>query len=135
MCFQAGFEKGTIESLNMIVRCCCNVQDIPLVSKFLKIQVSIYLQYRQFDNAIRALERLKDIAEDTDDFDELVDIYQKISQCYLKTNKNNHALMSLQSMLQHAWFTKNQLAEIKAYSLLAIVYFNLADLKNSKYYH
>ena len=75
MCFIAGYEKGTIECLNMIVRCCCNVQDIPLVAKFLKFQVSIYFQFRQFENAIRALERLKDIAEDTDDFDSLVDIY------------------------------------------------------------
>jgi hypothetical protein len=43
--------------------------------------------------------------------------------------------MSLQSMLQHAWYTQDNLSEIKAYSCLAIVYFNLADLKNSRYYH
>lgn len=97
--------------------------------------MGVYTQYRQFDNAILALERLKDIAEDTDDISDLVEIYSKMAQCYLKTNKNHHALLSLQSMLQHAWYTQDHLQEIKAYSCLAIVYFNLADLKNSRYYH
>ena len=31
MCFISGYEKGTIECINMMVRCCCNTMDIPLV--------------------------------------------------------------------------------------------------------
>lgn len=38
-------------------------------------------------------------------------------------------------MLQYAWLCKDLPAEIRAYNHLAIVYFNSADLKNSKYYH
>jgi hypothetical protein len=38
-------------------------------------------------------------------------------------------------MLTYAWLTKDFMSELKAYNALAITYFNLADLKNSKYYH
>lgn len=38
--------------------------DIPLVSMVYRLQVSVYIQYRQFEFAILALERLKDIAQD-----------------------------------------------------------------------
>lgn len=38
-------------------------------------------------------------------------------------------------MLQYAWLNKDVTNEIKAYNNLAITYFNLSDLKNSKYYH
>ncbi len=38
-------------------------------------------------------------------------------------------------MLQYAWFTNDKASEIKAYNNLAVAYFNIADLKNSKYYH
>ncbi len=38
-------------------------------------------------------------------------------------------------MLQYAWLSKDVTSEIKAYNNLAITFFNLADLKNSKYYH
>lgn len=68
MCYISGYEKGTVECLNMMVRSCCNVQDLPLMTKLYKIQVGVYTQFRQFENAILTLERLKDIAEDTDDF-------------------------------------------------------------------
>ena len=38
-------------------------------------------------------------------------------------------------MLQYSWFNNDILSEIKAYNNLAISYFNLSDIKNSKYYH
>lgn len=38
-------------------------------------------------------------------------------------------------MLQYAWLNKDIASEIKAYNSLAVTYFNVADLKNSKYYH
>lgn len=43
--------------------------------------------------------------------------------------------MCLQFMMVHAWYIKDNLSEIKAYSCLSIVYFNIADLDNSNYYH
>jgi hypothetical protein len=38
-------------------------------------------------------------------------------------------------MLQYAWFCNDVPNEIKSYNGLAISYFNLSDLRNSKYYH
>ena len=58
-----------------------------------------------------------------------------MASCNLKTGNNNMALACTQSMLQYAWFNKDIESELKAYSILALTYFNLADLKNSKYYH
>jgi hypothetical protein len=38
-------------------------------------------------------------------------------------------------MLQYSWFNNDLAGEIKAYHNLSITYFNIADLKNSKYYN
>ena len=38
-------------------------------------------------------------------------------------------------MLQYSWLNNDFKSEIKAYHNLSITYFNIADLKNSKYYN
>jgi len=38
-------------------------------------------------------------------------------------------------MLQYSWLNNDLPSEIKAYNNLAVTYFNIADLKNSKYYN
>ena len=38
-------------------------------------------------------------------------------------------------MLQYSWLNNDSASEIRAYNSLAIAFFNLSDLKNSKHYH
>lgn len=119
----------------MIVRSCCNANDICLVKNVYRLLVSVYFQFRQYDNAILALHKLRDIAVDNDDLQSLIEIYQMIAQCHIKEGRNTFALSFYQTMLQYAWLKADVAAEIRAYNNLAVTYFNLADLKNSKYYH
>jgi hypothetical protein len=58
-----------------------------------------------------------------------------MATCYMKLNRHDHTLFNFQTMLTYSWLNKDFAAEIRAYNNLAITYFNLADLKNSKYYH
>ena len=78
---------------------------------------------------------LRDIAQDIDDYDALIEIYKQIADCYIKTGRSKFALTFFQTMLQYAWLRNDILSEIRAYNNLATTYFNIADLKNSKYYH
>jgi hypothetical protein len=38
-------------------------------------------------------------------------------------------------MLQYSWLNNDLMSEIKAYHNLSITYFNIANLKDSKYYN
>ena len=69
--------------------------------------VKVYIQFRQFENAIKALDRLKDLAKDINDYNLLAEIYNKIAQCHIKLNRNNYALSCYQTMLQYAWLNKD----------------------------
>lgn len=79
MCFKSGYERGTVECLNMIVRACSNANDLALVRACYKMLVNVYIYFRQFHNAIRALDRQKDLALDYDDNQALVLIYFKMA--------------------------------------------------------
>ena len=57
------------------------------------------MQLQQYDNAIKALNKVRDIAVDTDDNLELIDCYYKIAQCHIKEGRNKFALTFFQTML------------------------------------
>jgi hypothetical protein len=46
ICFMSGYERGTVECLNMMIRCCCNSNDLCIVRLVYRILVSVYNQFR-----------------------------------------------------------------------------------------
>ncbi len=46
LCFISGYERGTVECLNMVIRSCSNANDLNLVKSVYKLQVTVYIQFR-----------------------------------------------------------------------------------------
>jgi hypothetical protein len=52
LCFLAGYERGTIETLNMMIRSCANVQDFQLIKPIYRVQAYAFAHFRQEGLAI-----------------------------------------------------------------------------------
>lgn len=91
-CFTRGYERGAVECVNMMIRSCCNANDLHFLLKVYKLICAIYIQLRQYENAIKALEKIRDLAVETDDYAECVETYQTIAWCHVKENRNKIAL-------------------------------------------
>ena len=105
VCYLAGYKHGSIECLNMAVRCCVCTGDMNLASQIFMTLSRVYFQYKQYDFAIQVYETLKDIYKDMQDNVAVARIFEMIAKCYLSTDKNQLALTSFQFMLQYAWLS------------------------------
>lgn len=65
----------------MIIRSLTNVQELILIRHIYRVAVSVYIQFNHLDSALEALERCKDIAEDTADYSMLIDVYKTMGIC------------------------------------------------------
>lgn len=100
LCFQAGYERGTVETLNMMVRACANVQDYQLIKPIYRLHAFCYAHFKQVELAIHAFERLKDIAEDSSDHTLMLQTWHGMAEMYTRMkDKTQEALYCLQQML------------------------------------
>lgn len=118
-----------------MIRACINVQDLECIKVIYKLQSVCYSHFGQFESAIMAIERIKDIAEDSNDSVLLIQVWHNLAEYYTKLKKTQEALFCLQRMLQYAWIQNDKQAEVKAYDMLGIQFFNLGDIPKSNYYH
>jgi hypothetical protein len=96
ICFSAGFERGVIETLNMMIRACVNVSDLHLIKGVYKLQAACYAHFRQEEMAFQALEKLKDLSEDASDYHTLLYVWQGMAEMLTKQkNKSQEALYCL----------------------------------------
>jgi tetratricopeptide (TPR) repeat protein len=107
-----------------------------LVKSLYRLQAYCFVHYRKHELALQALERLKDISEDSSDFPFTLIVWRNMADIYAAMkNKSQEALFCLQSMLQYAWLTGDRLQEVDAYQKLAQQFFNQSDLAKADYYH
>ena len=134
ICFSSGFYQGAVECLNHIIRACCSTNDLQILRQAYRLLSSIYLQMNEHAHCLNSLQREHEIALDAEDWQDLVRIEDKVLLCHNMMQNEQQALQSGQAMLQYAWQAKSTAGEIQAYNNLSVVYFNLGDLRNSKFY-
>ena len=135
LCYLTEYNRGVIECLNNIIRCCNNAQDFGILTSSYHMLCSCYIQFKDYDLAIACLEKFKDVAEDCNNYKEVIFIYLNLAKCYQNKKQSQQALYCYQQMLLHTWITNDPIQEIKCYDLLSLQYFNISDMKNSKYYN
>jgi hypothetical protein len=72
LCMKAGYERGTIETINMMVRMCMNTQELCLIRPVYWLLIGALMLFKQFTYTVDALEKLKDICEETFDVQSLI---------------------------------------------------------------
>jgi len=78
---------------------------------------------------------MRDAAEDIGDYNSEIDAYYEAGVTLQKMQEYDQALKSFKRMLQVSWSFNKGSSEIKAYDMVAKMYFYLGNVPKAAYYH
>ena len=52
LCMKSGYERGTIETINMMIRMCMNVQELCLIRSIYRLLIGSLMLFKQYQFAV-----------------------------------------------------------------------------------
>ena len=86
------------------------------------------------NEAMKVLEYLRDLVEDTNNNKEAILVYEEMGKIHQEKRDYQKAIMAFKKMLQVSWQENDTLQETNAYDYLAMQYFYLQQLQKAKIY-
>eukprot|EP00347_Sterkiella_histriomuscorum_P011790 403371089 len=133
--FKNKYKKGSVDAINMIIRACLIIPDVFLLKSSLKLLGFLYIFLNKMKFAVSCFEKLRDVADEDQDFISVMFAYKQLGLCFQKVQEYDRAIVCFKSMLQFAWKENNVEFEMQAYDFLGLQYYYLGQLDNAKYYH
>lgn len=94
----------------------------------------INLELENFAGAIKAFQRMRDVAEDIGEKEVEMKAYRLLGKTLQNQTEHERAIFVLKRLLQVAWFQNNLNYEMKAYEMIGLQYFYMRDLAKADYY-
>ncbi|CDW91079.1 histidine acid phosphatase family protein [Stylonychia lemnae] len=133
--FKNKYKKGSVDALNMVIRASLIIPDVYLLKSSLKMLGFLYIFFNKMKFAVSCFEKLRDVADEDQDFTYVMFAYKQLGLCFQKVQEYDRAIVCFKSLLQYAWKENNVEYEMQAYDYLGMQYYYLGQLDNAKYYH
>ena len=101
----------------------------------MRIKGEIYLEFKDFNNALKSFVDLKHYCDEKGKFKEKVICYEQIGICHRILNDHYSAIKYFRRQLGLAWDQKDEKSEVSACDNLAIEYYYLGDLDKASYFN
>lgn len=67
-CFKGKFKRGSVDCLNFIAKTCLLIPDVFILKSTFKLLGFLYIFFNKMKFAITSFERLRDVADEDEDF-------------------------------------------------------------------
>ncbi|CDW91345.1 histidine acid phosphatase family protein [Stylonychia lemnae] len=133
---QMDFKKQQLyQSWLNAIEVCQENGDFTLIFYSYKFAGEIYLEFKDFQGAIKQFRHLKNLCDEKLKYREKIYAFEQIGVCYRLIEDYNQAIKFFRKQLELSWEQNDERSEISACDQLAVTYFYLGDMEKAHHFN